>query len=67
MRSPPPAGSRIAGAHGLARLTAIGAAIGLVLESFLLVKALFAGTENELAPAIYTVEGFIYVHEVRTP
>jgi hypothetical protein len=56
-----------AGAHSFASLPAIGTAVGLVLETFLLVKALFAGTENELAPAIDTVERFIYVHEASTP
>jgi hypothetical protein len=55
---------RIVATHGLASLSAIGTAIGFVLEAFFLVKALFAGTENEFPPAIDTVEGFIYVHEV---
>ena len=52
-------------AHLLARLTAVGTAIGLVLEAFLLVKGLFARTENELATTVHTVELFIYVHETR--
>jgi hypothetical protein len=61
------AAARIVGAHRFARLSAIGTAVRLVLKTLLLVKALFAGTKNELAPAIDTVERFIYVHEVRTP
>jgi hypothetical protein len=61
------AAALIAGAHGLARLTAIGTAVGLVLEAFLLVKALFARSEGELASTVDTVEHFIYVHETRAP
>jgi hypothetical protein len=59
--------SGIVSPHGFASLTAIRTTIGLVLETLLLVKALFAGTEDELTPAIDTVEAFIYVHEERTP
>src|SRR5579883_831352 len=51
--------------HLLARLPAVGTAIRLVLEAFLLVKALFARTEDELASAVHTVEHFINVHENR--
>src|SRR5215469_7359452 len=54
-----------AGAHLLARLTAIRTAVRFGLETFLLVKALFARTEDELASAVHTVEHFIYVHETR--
>jgi hypothetical protein len=51
--------------HLLAGLTAIGAPIRLVLETFLLVKPLFAGAKNELASTVDTVEHFIYVHGTR--
>ena len=54
-----------AGAHLLARLTAIRTAIRLVLKTLLFVKALFARTEYKLAPAVHTVEHFIDVHETR--
>jgi hypothetical protein len=54
-----------AGAHLLARLAAIRTAIWLVLKTFLLVKALFARTEDELTSTVHTVEHFIYVHEMR--
>jgi hypothetical protein len=57
----------VARAHGLARLAAIRTTIRLVLEAFLLVKALFARTENKLPTAVDTVEHFICVHETRTP
>jgi hypothetical protein len=52
-------------AHGFARLTTVGATVRLVLKTFLLVKALFTGTEDELTSAVYTVEHFIDVHETR--
>ena len=54
-----------AGAHLLARLTAIRTAVRFILKTFLLVKALFARTEDELASTVHTVEHFIYVHETR--
>jgi hypothetical protein len=34
-------------AHRLARRSAVGATVGFVLEAFLLVEGLFAGTEDE--------------------
>jgi hypothetical protein len=61
------AAAGVAGAHGLARLTAIRTTVRLVLKAFLLVKTLFARTEDELASAVDTVEHFIYVHETRAP
>ena len=54
-----------AGAHLLARLAAIRTTVRLILKTFLLVKALFARTEDKLASAVHTVEHFIYVHETR--
>jgi hypothetical protein len=53
----------IVGPHGLASLAAVGATVGFVLEAFLLVKALFARTKDELTSTVHTVEHFIYVHE----
>jgi hypothetical protein len=61
------AASRAARTHRFASLTAIRTTIRFVLEAFLLVKALFARTENELTSTVHTVEHFIYVHEKRTP
>ena len=57
--------STATGPHLLAGLTAVGAAVWLVLKAFLLVKALFARTEDKLTSAVHTVEHFIYVHETR--
>jgi hypothetical protein len=57
----------IGGAHGFAGLAAVLTAVGFVLETLLLVKPLLAGTEDELASTIHTVEHFISVHETRTP
>ncbi|MFZ0683676.1 MAG: hypothetical protein WAM84_12450, partial [Candidatus Cybelea sp.] len=46
--------SATAAAHLLARLTAIRATVGLVLEALLLVKGLLTGTEDERTSAIHT-------------
>jgi len=40
-------------AHLLARRTAVGASVGFVLKAFLLVKGLFAGTEDEWTSAVH--------------
>jgi hypothetical protein len=61
------AAALIAGAHGLTRLTAVGTTVRLVLKAFLLVKTLFARTEDELTSTVDTVKHFIYVHETRAP
>jgi hypothetical protein len=65
--APLTAAARIAGPHGLAGLPAIGTPVWLILKAFLLVKTLFARTEDELASTVDTVKHFIYVHETRAP
>ncbi|HKU67846.1 MAG TPA: hypothetical protein VJP85_08720 [Candidatus Baltobacteraceae bacterium] len=48
--------------HLLACLTAIGASVGFVLETFAGVELLFAGRERELASTVHAVQHFINVH-----
>ncbi|HEX8807291.1 MAG TPA: hypothetical protein VF741_10085 [Candidatus Aquilonibacter sp.] len=54
-------------AHGFARGTAIGATVRFVLKTFLLVKALLTGAEDELPATIHAVQHLIDVHERETP
>jgi hypothetical protein len=54
-----PAGTR---AHLLARLAAVGATVGFVLETLAGVELLLSGRERELTSAIHTVQHFINVH-----
>ncbi|HEV2262712.1 MAG TPA: hypothetical protein VGR69_10540 [Candidatus Rubrimentiphilum sp.] len=49
-------------AHLLARLTAIGATVRLILKTLAGVKLLFAGRKRELASTVNTVQHFINVH-----
>jgi len=49
-------------AHLLTGLTAIGATVRLVLETFAGIELLFTGSERELPSAVHTVQHFIDVH-----
>jgi hypothetical protein len=49
-------------AHLLASLTAIGATVRFVLETFAGIELLFTGSERELPSAVHTVQHFIDVH-----
>jgi hypothetical protein len=48
--------------HLLASLTAIGATVRFVLETFAGIELLFTSGERELTPAVHTVQHFIDVH-----
>jgi hypothetical protein len=49
-------------AHLLARLTAIGTTVRLVLKTFAGIKLLFTSGERELPSAVHTVQHFVNVH-----
>jgi hypothetical protein len=61
------AATRTVGTHRFPRLTAILATVGLVLKTFLFVKALLARAEDEFPSAVHAVQHFICVHETESP
>jgi hypothetical protein len=54
-------------AHLLARRTAIGTTVRLVLEAFAGIELLLTGSKCELPSAVHTIQHFINVHLNETP